>query len=169
MSVYQTASKIVACWSERKLTTVLQHKAPRRQDLIGHWTKENSFPLGGLAVNHRRSLLLVAIWGPGPPFWLKLPSVLRTGLIHNGECLYCATIGCFLEKARRYWLTRPRARVTTPSSDSSHAPLPRSFALYNSDWLSLKPPDWSDSHAAFLVWRGKTYGRDTRPLFPGAA
>lgn len=53
LSVCQTASKIVACWSERQLPTVLYHKAPVFCDMIGHWTWELMLLLGVEAVNRR--------------------------------------------------------------------------------------------------------------------
>lgn len=159
----------MACWSEQKLTTVLQHKAPRRRDLIGHWTKENSFPLGALAVNHRRSLPLVATWGPGSAILALTPIRAAHWLDPQWRVSVLRYDWLLSRKSPPLLVDEATSLMTTPTSDSSHAPLPRSFALYNSDWLSLEPADWSDSHAAFLVLRGKTYRLDTRPLFPGAA
>lgn len=85
MSVCQTASKIVACWSERTLTLYFSTKllcsetwlATGKRKIISYWAASPSF------IEEACHWLLRV-----PPFWIWFLSLLRTSLIHNGLFLY---------------------------------------------------------------------------------
>lgn len=112
-----------------------------RWDVIGHRTKENSFPLGGVAVNQKGGLPLAARMGAGfRHFGSNSHRFLRTGSIHNGLFMYLRYDWWLSRKKEKKKPSAIGGKRATSLSDNARfwhqpRPLPCSFALYNSDWL----------------------------------
>ncbi len=136
VSVYQTASKIVACWSEQQLTTVLITKllwaaiwlATRANKLSSYWAFD-------LSIIERPDT--ACNWGRGSAILVLTRLGLRAPLSHNGRTTAIYTRAQRLDASDQvasYWPQCPRAKETTPASDRRHAPLPCCFAVYADDW-----------------------------------
>lgn len=156
-SVYQTASKIVACWYRRELTTVLYHKAPVCWHMIGYWSRHIKLWLAYGDVNHRGGLSLTATQRLVLPFWFSTPLVEHC-FWPTVDGRFPATsvrslIGCFLIIWDAIGRTVHELKQQRPLVTEDTPLWPCCFAVYASDWFAyccwsyLEISDWWDSHA----------------------
>lgn len=157
VSVYQTASKIVACWSERKLTTVhWARPLPSAGTLLAAVGGKAGFLLDSVAVNHRGASLLAVAGGLGSAILVLIHMGLWIWLIHNGWFPGVRSDWSVSRWNKRFWLV---VRATSLSDNARFWQQPRPLVMLSCVvWLWLAPVGalWLVRFTCFfsrLVWK----------------